>query len=78
VSLVRYLGYLRLCTNTPPRFHAAEPNGIGKTMGDGRRDPKKRLGKGPKRTESYNQLRIARERKKKGKKSSKEMYQNTK
>jgi hypothetical protein len=51
----------------------AEPNGIGKTMGDGQRDPKKRLGKGPKRTESYNQLRIAR----KGKKSSKEMYQKT-
>jgi hypothetical protein len=30
VSLVRYLRYLRLGTNTPPRFHVAEPNGIGK------------------------------------------------
>jgi hypothetical protein len=37
----RYLGYLWLGTNTPPRFHVAEPNGIGEKMGDGRRDPKK-------------------------------------
>ncbi len=52
MSLVRYLGYLRLGTNTPPRCHVAEPNGIEKkTMGDGQRDPKKQLGKGPKRTE---------------------------
>ena len=62
MSLVRYLGYLRLYTNTPPRFHVAKPNGIGRTMGDGRRDPKKRLGKGPKRTESNNQLRNTREK----------------
>jgi hypothetical protein len=37
-------------------------NGIRKTMGDGRRDPKKLLGNGPKRIESNNQLRIAKEK----------------
>ena len=34
------LGYLRLYTNTPPQFHMAQPNGIGKHLGDSRRDPK--------------------------------------
>jgi hypothetical protein len=38
-------------------------NGIGKTMGDGRRDPKKGLGKGSNRTESNNQLRNTRDKK---------------
>jgi hypothetical protein len=31
---------LRLYANTPPQFHMAQPNGIGKHLGDSRRDPK--------------------------------------
>ena len=34
-----YLRYLRLYTDTPPQFHMAQPNGIGK-LGNSRRDLK--------------------------------------
>jgi len=38
---------------TPPHdFMWRSQNGIGKTMGDGRRDPKKGLGEGSNRNES--------------------------
>jgi hypothetical protein len=56
---------------TPPHdFMWRSQNGSGKTMGDGRRDPKKPQGKGSKRTESnieYIQQMLNEKEKEKGK-----------